>query len=156
MLPLLFGFVDISGVVAPFVFWWFLPAAKFSISNLMNVSNWANEFQSSIFVVSTTLLSFRRLGFMTGFGDSRLSTVSFISIVLFTWWSLSNTSEISFCVIEAAWKDKKKWKKIVSFVLQFAPLELITKHFGTCHVLTMGSYSLLRKTDNDIFSCSNL
>lgn len=114
---LLFGFIDIVSV--PFDFWWFLAAAKFSISNLIKLSNWAIEFQSSMFGVLTASLSFRRLGLMsftTGFGDSLLSTVSFTSIALswfpFTWWSLSNTSEISFCVIEAAWKDRKKRRKI--------------------------------------------
>lgn len=84
--------------------------AKFSISILISVSNWASgELQSSTIVVP--LFSFRRLGrsafLPINCGDSQLLlplqllsiTVGSITVTLLSssTCSLSNTSEISFC-----------------------------------------------------------
>lgn len=85
--------------------------AKFSISILISVSNWANELQSS--TIGVPLFSFRRLGrsafplLAINCGDSQLLlplqslaiTVGSITVTLLSssTCSLSNTSEISFC-----------------------------------------------------------
>jgi hypothetical protein len=98
--------------------------AKFSISILISVSNWANglELQSSTIVVP--LFSFRRLGrsafllLAINCGDSQLLlplqllsiTVRSITVTLLSssTCSLSNTSEISFC------KYREKKNAIIS------------------------------------------
>lgn len=89
--------------------------AKFSISILISLSNWASELHSSTIGIDfAPLFSFRRLGrsaflLVIDCGDSQLlllllqqlsiTVVGSITVTLLSssTWSLSNTSQISFC-----------------------------------------------------------
>lgn len=106
MLLLLLAFVVDSSLVPLVLCFSAFAAARFSISNLINFSNCANEFHSSK-PFDLLLIGFRRLGrwrlpFATEILSCDCDALPAVSITAaqlscpFTTWSLSNTSEISF------------------------------------------------------------